>query len=67
MDPVLTGSGYVIVLKPGMDVWLGGMCVCVCVDVKAAPPPPKKKQKLFVLSVEGTAGLRHRGTEGYCN
>lgn len=43
MDPVLTGSGYVIVLKPGMDVWLGGMCVCVCVDVKAAPPPKKKK------------------------
>lgn len=40
--------------------------MCVCVDVKAAPPP-KKKKNLFVLSVEGTAGLRHRGTEGYCN
>lgn len=39
--------------------------VCVCVDMKAAPPPQKKN--LFVLSVEGTAGLRHRGTEDYCN
>lgn len=62
-EPVLTGSGCVIMLERGQ----GGISVCVQASVHPSSSSSPPSFCADGVSVEGMAGLRHRGTEDYCN
>lgn len=73
IEPVLTGSGRVIILeREGGGLQGRKKCMCAGFRAHRLPPPPTSSSCsppsfcLNALCAEGTTGLRHRGTEDYC-